>query len=95
MPDMMDTMVKIRLTAEEKIRAQAQADAAGMTLSAFIRALLSGVNIRSVADTAVLAELRRLGGLVKHAYMSGSDPAATCAALAALQAAAARLAPRQ
>lgn len=89
-----DQTIKIRLTLRERQQAAAQAQAAGMSLSALIRALLSGVQVRSRADVQVLAELRRLGGLVKQAYAAGSDPRVTSAALQALQAAAARLAPR-
>ena len=88
-------LVKARLTGPEKEAAQSQAQAVGMSISSLIRVLLSGVKVRAAADVAVLAELRRQGGLVKQAFASGADPRATSAALVALQQAAERLAPKQ
>ena len=83
-----------RLTAEEKSFIHAQAEAAGLPASEYVRGLALGYEIRTRADAAVLNELRRLGGLCKHLYNSGMDPAATGSALAALGHAADRLAPR-
>ena len=83
-----------RLTATEKDFIAAQAQAAGLPASEYVRAIALGNEIRTRADVAVLNELRRLGGLCKHLYNSGADPAATGAALAELESAAARLAPR-
>ena len=90
----LELRLALRLTPEEKAHAEAQAEAAGMSVSALIRALLAGVHIRAISDVKMLAELRRLGGLIKQAYSAGTDPIMTLAALHALQAAAARIAPR-
>lgn len=83
-----------RLTEKEKDFIAAQAEAAGLPASEYVRALALGHEIRTQADVAVLNELRRLGGLCKHLYNGGIDPEATGSALAALESAAARLAPR-
>ena len=83
-----------RLTEDEKAFIAAQAEAAGLPASEYVRAIALGHEIRTRADVAVLNELRRLGGLCKHLYNEGVDPGATASALAALEDAAARLAPR-
>lgn len=83
-----------RLTDEEKKFIHDQAEAAGLPASEYIRALAMGHEIRTKTDAAVLNELRRLGGLCKHLYNQGMDPGETGKALAAVSAAADRLAPR-
>jgi hypothetical protein len=40
----------------------------GLSLSAFVRKRVFGQHVASKADLAVLAELRRLGGLLKHVH---------------------------
>lgn len=87
-------ILKFRLTEKEKDFIHAQAEAAGLPASEYVRAIALGHEIRTQADVAVLNELRRLGGLCKHLYNGGVDPTATASALAALESAAARLAPR-
>lgn len=87
-------LFKFRLTEKEKDFIRAQAEAAGLSASEYVRALALGYEIRTRADAAVLNELRRLGGLCKHLYNSGMDPVATGRALSALGHAADRLAPR-
>ena len=91
---MKDAILKMRLTADEKNFIRTQAEAAGMPASAYVRAMATGNVIRTKTDAMVLNELRRLGGLCKHLFANGADPAATGEALRALEAAAARLAPR-
>lgn len=91
---MKNTAMLIRLTADEKSFIRTQAEAAGLPASAYVRALAVGNTIRTKTDAAVLNELRRLGGLCKHLFANGADHAATGEALRALEAAAARLAPR-
>ena len=59
--------LSVRLTAEEREKINAQAAAAGITPSRFLRETALGIFIRSEADASVLRELRRLGGLCKHA----------------------------
>lgn len=91
---MKNTAMLVRLTADEKNFIRQQAEAAGLPASAYVRALAVGNVIRTKTDAAVLNELRRLGGLCKHLFNNGADPAATGEALRALEAAAARLAPK-
>lgn len=91
---MKNTAMLVRLSADEKAFIRQQAEAAGLPASAYVRALAVGNTIRTKTDAAMLNELRRLGGLCKHFYNNGADPAATGEALRALEAAAARLAPR-
>ena len=91
---MKDAILKMRLTADEKSFIRMQAEAAGLPVSAYVRALATGNVIRTKTDVVVLNELRRLGGLCKHLYNNGANPEATGSALKELEAAAARLAPR-
>lgn len=87
-----DTNILIRVSKKEKEHIASRAAAAGITLSAYARTLLSGGTIQARTDAAVLSELRRLGGLVKYAFSNGANSAATSAALKSLEQAAARLA---
>lgn len=89
-----DTILKFRLTEKEKCFVREQAEAAGLPISEYARTLVLRNEIRTKTDTAVLSELRKLGGLCKYLYNQGVDPEATASALAELESAAARLAPR-
>jgi hypothetical protein len=60
--------ITIRLTGEEYSQVRNDAGIAGLTMAAFGRRRLLGARVASKADLAVLAELRRLGGLLKHVH---------------------------
>ena len=105
---MKDALLKIRLTADEKSFIRQQAEAAGIPVSAYVRTIATGNVIRTKTDASILNELTKLhdellrqGGLCKHLWQNGVDPAATGAALEKLKHAAtvveqtaARLAPK-
>ena len=63
----------IRLSSADYEHIGAQAACVGVSKSRFAREVLEGVKIRTAADAAVLRELRRLGGLCKHAILEGAD----------------------
>ena len=57
----------LRLSAEENERLARQADAAGISVSEYIRRLcFGGRPVTSRTDSQTIRELRRLGGLLKH-----------------------------
>ena len=59
----------LRLSAEENERLARQADAAGISVSEYIRRLcFGGRPIMSRTDNQTIRELRRLGGLLKHNF---------------------------
>lgn len=59
----------LRLSAEENERLVRQADAAGISVSEYIRRLcFGGRPITSRTDSQTIRELRRLGGLLKHSF---------------------------
>ena len=59
----------LRLSAEENERLARQADAAGISVSEYIRRLCFGCRpITSRTDSQTIRELRRLGGLLKHNF---------------------------
>jgi len=61
----------LRLSAEENERLARQADAAGISVSEYIRRLcFGGRPITSRADSQTIRELRRLGGLLKCNFES-------------------------
>lgn len=64
----LDAVVNVRLLAEEKERLRDDADLAGLSMSALIRARYFGRRIVSNADRQMIKELRRLGGLLKHVH---------------------------
>ena len=59
----------LRLSAEENERLVRQADAAGISVSEYIRRLcFGGRPVTSRTDSQTIRELRRLGGLLKHNF---------------------------
>jgi hypothetical protein len=58
----------IRLTETERSYIKNDAGLSGLTAAAFARKRALGSRVASKADLAVLAELRRLGGLLKHVH---------------------------
>ena len=61
----------LRISAEESERLARQADAAGISVSEYIRRLcFGGRPITSRTDSQSIRELRRLGGLLKHNFES-------------------------
>ncbi|MDR0867682.1 MAG: MobB mobilization protein [Planctomycetota bacterium] len=76
----------IRMTPEEKSDLRAAANVAGMTVSEFVRRCCAGRTITARADTVIVNELRRLGGLLKlvHSESGGAYRSETTNALAAI-----------
>jgi hypothetical protein len=60
--------ISIRFTKTEYTRVKSEAKLSGLTVVAFARKRIFGARVASKADLAVLAELRRLGGLLKHVH---------------------------
>ncbi len=85
-----------RLTASERTDLEAAAEAAGLTVSEYVRRRVLGRRVvasRALADIQTLNELRRLGGLVKHLATTGAGrPDDLREALAELREAATRIA---
>lgn len=79
----LDTKVDVRLTSAEKARLQEDAELAGMSMSALVRARYFGRPILANTDQVMIRELRRLGGLLKniHVESDGAYSAETAAAL--------------
>lgn len=62
--------VTIRVTHAEKLRFINQAKLAGLSVSEYVRRnYLGGKPLVTFADTKLLAELRRIGGLMKHNFV--------------------------
>ena len=81
--DGLDAIVNVRLTSEEKERLRDDADMAGLSMSALIRARYFGRPVVAHADQVLIKELRRVGGLLKHIHneSGGAYSAETSAAL--------------
>jgi phosphate uptake regulator len=60
--------ISIRLSEPEYSRVLDELEVCGLTVSALARRRILGQSVASRADLAVLAELRRLGGLLKHIH---------------------------
>jgi phosphate uptake regulator len=58
----------VRLSEGEYQSVNQDLEVCGLTVSAFARKRILGERVASHADLAVLAELRRLGGLLKHVH---------------------------
>ena len=58
-----------RVSAEEKQRVEEQASLAGLSVSEYMRrTVFGGRPVVAAADAAMLRELRRVGGLLKHHF---------------------------
>jgi len=64
----LDSVVNVRLTSGEKVQLQEDAEMAGVSVSALVRARYFGRRLTANSDRVMLAELRRLGGLLKHLH---------------------------
>jgi hypothetical protein len=60
--------VTVRFRKAEYAQVKNYVEISGLTTVAFVRKRVLGQRIASKADLAVLAELRRLGGLLKHVH---------------------------
>lgn len=66
--DLLDAVINVRLTTEEKSRLQIDADLAGLSMSELVRRRYFGRQIIASSDEIMLRELRRIGGLLKHIH---------------------------
>lgn len=55
-----------RVSETQREQIQADADAYGKSVSAYVRDRLTGKRIEARTDQQMLNELRRIGGLIKH-----------------------------
>ena len=60
--------IGLRVSEEEHREMKEQAEVSHLTMSEYIRRRVLGRRVIPQADLAVLAELRRLGGLLKHVH---------------------------
>ena len=60
--------VTIRVTEREKPRLTEQAEIAGLSLSEYLRRRFFGGRLAAQLDLNAIAELRRIGGLLKHNF---------------------------
>ena len=80
----LDTKIAVRLTSEEKQRLSEDAEIAGMSMSALVRARYFGRPIIASADLAMINNLNSLRGQLKniHNESNGAYSAETSAMLA-------------
>jgi hypothetical protein len=78
----------LRVSEEERLEIAIQAEVSHLTASEYIRRKVLGKRVVAQADLAVLAELRRLGGLLKHVHLEtrGTYSELTADAIRALEA---------
>jgi len=60
--------VTLRLAADEKDRLKSDADLAGLSVSEIVRRHYFGRPVIANADAAMIREMRRMGGLMKHLH---------------------------
>ena len=60
--------IDIRVTREERLEIQEQAEASGLSVSEYVRRRTLGRRVDSVMDIKMLSELRRQGGLLKKIF---------------------------
>ncbi len=61
--------ITLRLAPDEKERLKSDADLAGLSMSEVVRRHYFGRPIIANADAAMIKELRRMGGLMKHIHL--------------------------
>ena len=83
----LESVLNLRLTADEKAKLKEDADLAGLSMSELVRRRYFGRPIIASSDAIMLKELRRLGGLLKHIHneSDGSYSQATASAIADLR----------
>jgi hypothetical protein len=64
-----DIRIGLRVSKEERLEIAVQAEVSHLTVSEYMRRRVLGKRVVPQADLAVLAELRRLGGLLKHVHL--------------------------
>ena len=86
-PQRLDVRITLRLTAEEKTRLVEIADVAGLSVSELVRRRALGKPILASVDLAMIREVRRLGGLLKHVHTEsgGAYSQTTAQALVAIK----------
>ncbi len=83
----LSAVVNVRLTEAEKAQLRQDAELSGLTISALVRRRALGRRVVAHADLAVVRELRRQGGLLKHLHQqSGAHSAETGRAVRAITA---------
>lgn len=65
----LDAKIAVRLTSEEKAKLQDDADLSSLSVSELVRRRYFGRKIVADADIAMIKELRRVGGLLKHVHV--------------------------
>jgi hypothetical protein len=80
--------IGLRVSEGEHLEITTQAEISHLTISEYIRRRVLGKRVVPQADLAVLAELRRLGGLLKHVHLEtrGTYSELTADAIRALEA---------
>ena len=64
----------LRVSPEEKQRVEQQANIAGLSASEYMRRhVFGGRPVVAAADEAMLRELRRVGGLLKHHFVTAQS----------------------
>lgn len=84
----LDASIKVRLTVEEKSMLIDDADMAGISMSELVRRRYFGKKIASKVDQKMIAQLNRIGGLLKQIQVEsvGAYSAQTSSALKDVQA---------
>ena len=79
----LDTKIAVRLTSAEKQQLEEDATAAGMSVSALVRARYFGRKIKARTDLTMVSSLNRLVGMLKtiHNESDGAYSAETSAML--------------
>lgn len=79
----LDAIINVRLTTREKMRLQDDADTAGMSMSALVRAQYFRKKIIADADAVMIRELKRVAGSLRniHNESNGAYSKDTAAAL--------------
>jgi hypothetical protein len=75
--DPLDQRITIRLSRAEKDQLTEDANLAGLTTSELIRRRYFGKPIIAATDAAMIRELRRVGGLLKHIFNQSGNTYST------------------
>ena len=83
----MTETLRLRLTADEKAQLTEIAQVAGISVSELVRRRALGKPIVASVDLAMIREVRRLGGLLKHVHTEsgGAYSQTTAQALVAIK----------
>lgn len=70
-PALLDKVIRLRISEDDHVELSHRAGVAGLTVSEYLRRAALSRPIAAKTDDAMIRELRRVAGLMKHVWSQG------------------------